>query len=156
MRADFPRHSVLEDVTSNSTLNITTHGGCNAWENVSQMPLPNNSSFQSAHISILTAAMDISLLVFRRTLRAMTWSTLEASMTLCIMQHSIASNESPGLIPAVTYIYNTGRRLPSLKVTYVFLTCAFDSSIAVCEHIEALTLLTATLIVGWGYPRPST
>jgi hypothetical protein len=81
------------------------------------------SYFQSAHIIIIGAIASLSLIVFKPSLWAMTWSTLESSalssvrgeeltMTMSAFQSGVDLANSPNLIPSLVYAWKS--LIPSL------------------------------------------
>jgi len=86
------------------------------------------SYFQSAHIIIIGAIASLSLIVFKPSLWAMTWSALESSalssargeeltMTMSAFQSGVDLANSPNLIPSLVYAWKSGS--PTFRVAFV-------------------------------------
>ena len=105
------------DTIRNSTLSIGS-GTCTLKEKVSTLVYKQSSYIQSAHIIIAQSIATLALIIFKPSLSAMTWSTLERSeslntgtsvptMKMDAFQNGVDLANSPGLMPAVLYVHAT-------------------------------------------------
>src|ERR1700685_4319375 len=106
--------SVVPSIPSITNITVASTE-CTRREHISAVVYHHLSYFQSAHITFIRAAAAFSLLVFRPSLSAMAWSTLESSflsttgvrrptMKMSAFQNGIGLANSPDLIPSVLYV----------------------------------------------------
>jgi hypothetical protein len=99
----------------NSTLSIGS-GTCTFGERISTLVYKQSSYIQSTHIIIVQSIATLALIIFKPSLSAMTWSTLERSeslttetpvptMKMDALQNGVDLSNSPGLMPAVLYVH---------------------------------------------------
>jgi hypothetical protein len=98
----------------NTTLSIGS-STCALGERISTLVYKQSSYFQSTHIIVVQSIATFALFIFKPSLTAMTWSTLERSesittetpvptMKLDALQNGVDLANSPGLLPAVLYV----------------------------------------------------
>jgi hypothetical protein len=102
-------------VILNSTLSVGS-GACTMGEKISTLVYKQSSYFQSTHIIIVQGIATFTLLVFKPSLSAMTWSALERlesptteasapTMKMDALQNGLELTSSPGLMAAVLYVH---------------------------------------------------
>ncbi len=96
-------------------INFFRSDTCTIKERISTLVHGQSSYFQSAHIIIVHAIAAIALILFKPSLSAMIWSTLERSgslmtetpvptMTIRALEDGVQLTNSPGFWPAILYV----------------------------------------------------
>jgi hypothetical protein len=162
--------STRSDCDSSITNITITSNACTAREKLSATVYHHASYFQSAHIILIQAVATFSLIVFKPSLWAMTWSALESSsqsnagaqglkMKMSAFQSGVDLVNSPGLIPSALYTKASGSLMPRVAFVLVVSLLSLLSPIAVStiykSHQGAFNV-TASIVNGGGIgPTPS-
>ena len=151
--------SSLSANASASLLSLQSQS-CTWTEEIASAVHQHNSYFQSVHIMLIQGLVACCLLVFSRSLWAMTWSGLEPSMssnrpkmTIATLQRSIDVVGSPGILASL--MYSVGSHSVNFQVLFVFFISILSlvSPIALSPVYQAHHgpySVQASIIVGGG------